>query len=59
MTERGAVAYQRVHTVMIMEEFPRSIAGKTLKRVMYEPYRCWVARVDRERELMSTWPQAS
>lgn len=30
--------YQRVHLVVIMADFPRSTAGKTLKRVMKEPY---------------------
>jgi acyl-CoA synthetase (AMP-forming)/AMP-acid ligase II len=40
INERVAVAYQRVHTVVLMEDFPRSVAGKTLKRVMREPY--WV-----------------
>jgi long-chain acyl-CoA synthetase len=38
INERVAVAYQRVHTVVIMEDFPRNVAGKTLKRVMREPY---------------------
>jgi long-chain acyl-CoA synthetase len=29
---------QRVHDVVILDEFPRSTAGKTLKRVLREPY---------------------
>ena len=33
---------QRVHAVVFMEDFPRSTAGKTLKRVMREPY--WAGR---------------
>ena len=35
---RVALAYQRVQAVVIVEDFPRSVAGKTLKRVMREPY---------------------
>jgi acyl-CoA synthetase (AMP-forming)/AMP-acid ligase II len=31
--------FQRVHDVVILEDFPRSVAGKTLKRVMRESYR--------------------
>jgi long-chain acyl-CoA synthetase len=34
--------HQRVHAVVIVEDFPRSTAGKTLKRVMREPY--WAGR---------------
>lgn len=30
--------HQRVHTVVIMDDFPRSTAGKTLKRLLREPY---------------------
>ena len=33
-----AARYQRVSQVVIMKEFPRSAAGKTLKREMREPY---------------------
>jgi acyl-coenzyme A synthetase/AMP-(fatty) acid ligase len=29
---------QRVRAVVIMEDFPRSTAGKTLKRILREPY---------------------
>jgi acyl-CoA synthetase (AMP-forming)/AMP-acid ligase II len=29
---------QRVHAVVLLEDFPRSTAGKTLKRVMRDPY---------------------
>jgi long-chain acyl-CoA synthetase len=29
---------QRVHKVLIMEDFPRTIAGKTLKRILRELY---------------------
>lgn len=38
VNERVAAKYQRVHDVAIMKEFPRSAAGKTLKRVLREPY---------------------
>ncbi len=38
INERVDARYQRVHEVIIMEDFPRSVAGKTLKRVMREPY---------------------
>jgi long-chain acyl-CoA synthetase len=33
---------QRISAVVIMEDFPRSTAGKTLKRVLREPY--WAGR---------------
>ena len=36
---------QRVCTVVIMEDFPRSTAGKTLKRILREPY--WVDRTQK------------
>ena len=35
---RVAARYQQVRDVVIMTDFPRSTAGKTLKRVMREPY---------------------
>jgi len=38
INERVDAKNQRVHEVRIMEEFPRSTAGKTLKRVLREPY---------------------
>ena len=38
INERVAARYQRVSRVVIMEDFPRSAAGKTLKREMREPY---------------------
>ena len=31
--------FQRVQDVIIREDFPRNVAGKTLKRVMREEYR--------------------
>jgi acyl-CoA synthetase (AMP-forming)/AMP-acid ligase II len=34
-----------VQEVVIVEDFPRSTAGKTLKRVMREPY--WAGRKTR------------
>jgi acyl-CoA synthetase (AMP-forming)/AMP-acid ligase II len=36
--ERVAAKFQRLSDVTIMEEFPRNVAGKTLKRVMREEY---------------------
>ncbi len=38
INERVEARYQRVHEVVIREDFPRSVVGKTLKRVMREPY---------------------
>jgi long-chain acyl-CoA synthetase len=38
INDRVAVAYQKVQSVIIMDDFPRTVAGKTLKRVMREPY---------------------
>lgn len=35
---RVAAKFQRVHGVAIMEDFPRNVAGKTLKRVMRDNY---------------------
>ena len=42
INERVDSKLQRVHAVVFMEDFPRSTAGKTLKRVMREPY--WAGR---------------
>lgn len=42
INERVEARYQQVHAVTIMDEFPRSAAGKTLKRVMREAY--WAGR---------------
>lgn len=38
INERVDAKHQRVHQVTIMEDFPRSTAGKTLKRILREPY---------------------
>lgn len=38
INERVAARYQRVSQVAILAEFPRSAAGKTLKRELREPY---------------------
>jgi len=38
INERVDAKNQRVQSVVIMDEFPRSTAGKTLKRTMREPY---------------------
>ncbi|HLY28213.1 MAG TPA: AMP-binding protein [Aggregatilineales bacterium] len=35
---RVQARYQQVYEVVIMEEFPRNVAGKTLKRVMRDEY---------------------
>ena len=42
INERVDSKLQRVHAVVFLEDFPRSTAGKTLKRVMREPY--WAGR---------------
>ena len=42
INERVAARYQRVSEVVILQDFPRSAAGKTLKREMREPY--WAGR---------------
>jgi acyl-CoA synthetase (AMP-forming)/AMP-acid ligase II len=36
---RVEARYQRVHEVMILDDFPRSAAGKTLKRVLRDRFR--------------------
>jgi acyl-CoA synthetase (AMP-forming)/AMP-acid ligase II len=38
INERVAAKFQRVSEVVVMEDFPRNVAGKILKRVMREPY---------------------
>ena len=42
INSRVAARYQRVDRVVIMADFPRNAAGKTLKREMREPY--WAGR---------------
>jgi len=42
---RVEARYQRVQEVVLVDDFPRSAAGKTLKRVMREPY--WAGRKTR------------
>ncbi|MFZ0560689.1 MAG: AMP-binding protein [Terriglobales bacterium] len=42
INERVDAKNQRISAVVIMEDFPRSTAGKTLKRVLREPY--WAGR---------------
>jgi long-chain acyl-CoA synthetase len=42
INERVDSKLQRVNGVVVLEDFPRSTAGKTLKRVMREPY--WSGR---------------
>jgi acyl-CoA synthetase (AMP-forming)/AMP-acid ligase II len=38
INERVSARYQRVAEVLLMTEFPRSAAGKTLKRELRDPY---------------------
>ncbi len=38
INERVGAKFQRVHHVIIMEDFPRNVAGKTLKRVIRENF---------------------
>lgn len=38
INERVAAKYQRVAEVVVMMDFPRNVAGKTLKRELREPY---------------------
>ena len=45
INERVEAKHQRVDRVVIMEDFPRSTAGKTLKRLLREPY--WADRKDK------------
>jgi acyl-CoA synthetase (AMP-forming)/AMP-acid ligase II len=42
INERVAAKFQRVSRVVIVDDFPRNVAGKTLKRVMRESY--WTGR---------------
>ena len=42
INDRVGAAYQRVRSVVILDEFPRSTAGKTLKRELRAPY--WAGR---------------
>jgi acyl-CoA synthetase (AMP-forming)/AMP-acid ligase II len=42
---RVEARYQQVQEVVVVEDFPRSAAGKTLKRVLREPY--WAGRKTR------------
>lgn len=45
INERVEARFQQVQDVVIVDDFPRSAAGKTLKRVMREPY--WSGRKTR------------
>ena len=45
INERVEARYQQVSEVVVMDDFPRSTAGKTLKRVLREPY--WKGRETR------------
>jgi acyl-CoA synthetase (AMP-forming)/AMP-acid ligase II len=45
INERVAAKFQRVSQVVIMADFPRNVAGKTLKREMRKPY--WAGRQEK------------
>jgi long-chain acyl-CoA synthetase len=45
INERVDAKNQRLHAVTILNDFPRSTAGKTLKRVLREPY--WAGREEK------------
>jgi acyl-coenzyme A synthetase/AMP-(fatty) acid ligase len=38
INERVGARYQRVSQVLLVADFPRSVAGKILKRVLREPF---------------------
>jgi acyl-CoA synthetase (AMP-forming)/AMP-acid ligase II len=38
VNERVSAKFQRLHDVVVMDDFPRNVAGKTLKRVMRKDY---------------------
>ena len=38
INERVGAKFQRVSEVVVMDDFPRNVAGKTLKRVMRDDY---------------------
>ena len=38
VNEQVGAKFQRIHDVVIMEDFPRNVAGKTLKREMRDAY---------------------
>ncbi|MCP5094361.1 MAG: acyl--CoA ligase [Chloroflexi bacterium] len=42
VNERVEARYQKLQKVVIMDDFPRSVAGKTLKRIMRDPF--WADR---------------
>lgn len=42
INERVGARYQRVSQVLLVTEFPRSVAGKILKRSLREPF--WAGR---------------
>ena len=44
INQRVAARYQRLSAVVILEDFPRSVAGKTLKRELRDPYWCDTGR---------------
>ncbi|MGB8730776.1 MAG: class I adenylate-forming enzyme family protein [Candidatus Sulfotelmatobacter sp.] len=45
INERVDAKNQRISAVVIMEDFPRSAAGKTLKRILREPY--WADKTEK------------
>ena len=38
VNERVSARYQKISDVVIMDAFPRSVAGKTLRRIMQQHY---------------------
>jgi acyl-CoA synthetase (AMP-forming)/AMP-acid ligase II len=38
VNKRVGAKYQRLSGVLVLEEFPRNVAGKTLKRELYDAY---------------------
>ena len=42
---RVAARYQQLQQILILDEFPRSSAGKTLKRLLREPH--WLGQPSR------------
>ena len=38
VNERVEARFQKITAVVFMDDFPRSVAGKTLKRIMREPF---------------------
>jgi acyl-coenzyme A synthetase/AMP-(fatty) acid ligase len=39
VNERVSAKFQRLHAVIILDDFPRNVAGKTLKRELRETFK--------------------